>query len=717
MITFVVNLHTGIPGLALAEPFLYPLQKMESVHLLFSTADNIAARIEDAAMKVRQHLERAAYLKWQVVFMVKIAPDQRGPFQDSLSAQMTLIRSLFLESSSLNLRPTNCFVLAIDHVNEDEAIPAVQTSENYRDSWELDTTGYIRTPGRFFVSEQQLLALDSAWKQYVNVDKNTIVNLGFNRLPAETQNKVMQAIESIMMQMGDMLNPKKIDFKRFAIANGVSYLNEKILERISSSFAGRLEGIKQDPSRYNDFLPSEAMKTCLNDALGVFSEENQNTFKLLRYPLTYSHEDILQQHLVKIAVLITLLTQEEDVVRSLSRKNYTVNVEVNNDALGQVMTTYMENLHNTERRFTDRLANPLPIKLELLENNNCTCNETLDRSAPPQLLLGFLRTQGDLGKWEDWNKNLETQVVDYSIHAQRKIQNCVGQSHKQMQEPKTIEVADIDATVQDLTRQRTTLQTEVQHQFFTKSFTYDWGSFRREQEANFKPLLFSRPTKRELIYMLLITGVLLTIAFVNVELKPLDGGTQAVYYLAVLILAVMLGGLAFWLAKRDYQKQLNDILLGVYEKARSLRSTIYDDFERQKTYLASLCQLNMVRHNYDKALAARDLRNEANVMLDFHRRKLSEHKDIARNLLRIFRTQSTQTSSSGIVANLPEPDVTKPIYENDLYAPNTFMVGKASSGSDVVRIENTPATITNSIQRILNNITFDRDKIYTRTGR
>jgi hypothetical protein len=90
MITFVVNLHTGIPGLALAEPFLYPLQKMESVYLLFSTADNIAARIEDAAMKVRQHLERAAYLKWQVVFMVKIAPDQRGPFQDSLSAQMTL---------------------------------------------------------------------------------------------------------------------------------------------------------------------------------------------------------------------------------------------------------------------------------------------------------------------------------------------------------------------------------------------------------------------------------------------------------------------------------------------------------------------------------------------------------------------------------------------------------------------------------------------------
>jgi hypothetical protein len=157
--------------------------------------------------------------------------------------------------------------------------------------------------------------------------------------------------------------------------------------------------------------------------------------------------------------------------------------------------------------------------------------------------------------------------------------------------------------------------------------------------------------------------------------------------------------------------------LGVYEKARSLRGTIYDDFERQKNYLASLCQLNIVRHNYDKALAARDLRNEANVMLDFHRRKLSEHKDIARNLLRIFRTASAQTSSSGIVANLPEPDVTKPIYENDLYAPNTFMVGKASSGSDVVRIENTPATITNSLQRILNNITFDRDKIYTRTGR
>ncbi len=117
MLTFVINLHTGIPSMALAEPFLYPLQKNETLHLIFSTTDSVARRLEDAAMKVRQHLERSAYFKWQVVFLVKIAPDQAGAFQDSLSAQMSLIKQLFLQSPHLNLRPHNNFIIALDHLN------------------------------------------------------------------------------------------------------------------------------------------------------------------------------------------------------------------------------------------------------------------------------------------------------------------------------------------------------------------------------------------------------------------------------------------------------------------------------------------------------------------------------------------------------------------------------------------------------------------------
>lgn len=714
MITFVVNLHTGIPGLALAEPFLYPLQKSETVHLLYSTADNISARLEDAVLKVRRQLERAAYLKWQVVFMVKIAPDMGSPFADSVSAQMKLIRQLFIDSSHLNSRPANCFVLAIDHVNEDDAIPAVQLSENYRDSWELDTTGFVRTPKRFFVTEQQLLALDAIWKQHVNVDRNTIVNLGFERLSPDTQVKVLTAMEQIMMRVGDMFNPNNIDFERYRITPAISYLDRNALQRIASSFAGRLDAIKQDPSRYNDFLPSEALKTCFNDALGVFSEENQALFKLLRYRLSYNHEDILQQHLVKIALLLTLVANEDDLVRSLSRKNYLVNIELNKEALSQVLSSYLENLHNTERRFADRLANPLPIKIEQLSADNCGYTETLERSAPAQLKLGFLRTQGDLNKWEEWNKTLETQVVDYSIQAQRKIQSCVEQSHKLLlQKTQTTEVKDIDALVQDLARQRANLQSEVQHQFFTKNYTYNWDTYRAEQEQSLKPLLFSRPTKRIFAYMLLLAGVLLTVALVNVQLKTEDWATQLLYYGMVLLAALLLGGLAFWLAKRDYQARLNNILLAVYEKARSWRTTIYDDFERQKKYLTSLCQLNTVRHNYDKALAALDRRNEANVMLDFHRRKLSEHKDLCRSLMNVFRLQH---SSPTTTANLPEPDVTLPIYENDLYTPTAFM-HQTNIGASVVQIENTPTNMDSQIQQILQRISFERDKIYARIGR
>lgn len=61
MVTFVINLHSGIPNLALAEPFLYPLEKEGKLQLIFQAADNLPDRIAMAAVLVRRHLERLAY--------------------------------------------------------------------------------------------------------------------------------------------------------------------------------------------------------------------------------------------------------------------------------------------------------------------------------------------------------------------------------------------------------------------------------------------------------------------------------------------------------------------------------------------------------------------------------------------------------------------------------------------------------------------------------
>lgn len=716
MLTFVINLHTGIPSMALAEPFLYPLQKNETLHLIFSTTDSVARRLEDAAMKVRQHLERSAYFKWQVVFLVKIAPDQAGAFQDSLSAQMSLIKQLFLQSPHLNLRPHNNFIIALDHLNEDEAIPALQVSENYRDSWELDTTGIIRNANRYFINETQMQQLDSIWKQNATLDQNTIINLGFNRLPADIQNKVNNATQQITQLVNGYIDVSKSQFQRFSIVPNVYYIDEKSLERVQNAFNGRLESTKQDPSRYNEFLPSEALKSSIADIFGIFSEENQSLFRLIRYPLSYSHEDILQQHLVKLALVISLITEEEEIIKALSRKNYTVKADIKPEAVQQIMGLYTESLHNAERRLSDRLSNPLPVSLELLESTNCGCTETLEKSAPPKLQLGFVLTQGDLPKWDDWNATLYKQVTDYSILAQRKIQHCISQGQRQMQTLKTMEVTNIDNTVQDLANQRSSLQQAVQHQFFTKSFTYDWNTYRKEQERNFKPLLFSRPTQRTLIYLLLITSVLTTLGFVNVGLKNQDGGTLAIYYIGALVIAALLGALVFWIARNSYRKKIDDILLSVYEKARALRSTIHDDFERQKNYLTALCQLNVVRHNYDKAVAARDQRNEQNVMMDFHRRKLAEHKSIAQNLLRVFRATMPSQSSTGLLPDITPIDVTRAVADNDIYAPNTYM-NIRSQGTDVSKVENTPYPIQSNLKHLLNNLVFDRDKIYNRPNR
>ncbi|HNI44662.1 MAG TPA: hypothetical protein PK230_08195, partial [Chitinophagales bacterium] len=118
----------------------------------------------------------------------------------------------------------------------------------------------------------------------------------------------------------------------------------------------------------------------------------------------------------------------------------------------------------------------------------------------------------------------------------------------------------------------------------------------------------------------------------------------------------------------------------------------------------------------DKAVAARDQRNEQNVMMDFHRRKLAEHKSIAQNLLRVFRTTMPNQSSTGLLPDITPIDVTRAVADNDIYAPNTYM-NIRSQGTDVAKVENTPYPIQSNLKHLLNNLVFDRDKIYSRPNR
>ena len=402
MLTFVVNLHPNISTMALAEPFLYPLQKQGRLQLIFQNLSDLEQRIEGAAMEVRKRLEQSAYTQWRVIFLLSIDTYAQTPYTHSLSSQMKLIKDLFLDNEFLQQNPKEIFLIAVDQVNEDEAIPNIE-NKTYRDSWELDTKGFVRNEHEFFVSESGVKALDDIWQSKVHIGRDTIVNLGFDRLPEDIKANVNSAFADITNRVGQLLNINNIDFRRFAISRNHDYLNADTIKTIKKEFLQQLDNLKQDPTRYANFSPSLALKKSIARHVGIFSEENKYAFRLIRFPVKYTHEDILQRYLLKLAVLITMIADDEDIIKSLSKEdNYTVKIELNNQAMNRIMQNYVEQLHNMEVRFSNLLNNPLPSSVKMSDNTDCSCAETLNIRQPELLTMPFLRTNGDLPRWDGW---------------------------------------------------------------------------------------------------------------------------------------------------------------------------------------------------------------------------------------------------------------------------------------------------------------------------
>ncbi|MFK7906674.1 MAG: hypothetical protein AB8B69_16200 [Chitinophagales bacterium] len=717
MLTFVVNLHPGIPNMALAEPLLYPLRKEGKMHLIFPSTDKMEHRIEDANGQVQKYLERSPFIKWQVIFLVQIAADLNNPFRESLSGQMLLIRKLFLESELLGSKPSNSYMIAIDQINEDEAIPAINKNKNYRDAWELDTKGFIRNDRNFFIREEEIKGLDALWTSKINMDSSTIVNLGFERLPIEVKEKVGTAIEDITKRIDELLNPSTIDYRNYQITRGIRYIDEDLINGIKAEFFKRLQNTKNDPSRYNAFSPSATLRTAIAENLGIFSQDNEYTFKLIRFPFQYTHEDILQRYLIKLSILLTLIAENESVVRSLQQKNYVVKIDLDDPVVQQVVYNYMEHLHNTEQQLDNRLKNTPPVSLALYKDLDCACSETLDKPPAENLDFGFLRRNGDLPRWNNWNEMYEGQLENYVEQARGKMQICIDQTSFVNETPGKAEDVNIDEQVNALNKEQNKLQSKVEHNFLSQTYSFTWKDYQKEQEKVLKPKLFSRPNTNEIAMLLAVATLVFAIPFVffktadEVSIWNMDIGTELVYFLAVLILMGIVTFVAHTLAKNKYLKELDKIVKDVLAKAQSLRMSINDEFERQKDYLKSLCRLSTVRKNYEIARTAQIHKNNNNVMLDYHRRKLEDHKNSARKIMRIFKANE-QSLNNNYNDKLAPLDVEKPPYANDVYAINTFINPPSIDDREVGKVENIKHVIKNDIEHLMTLISFDKDRIY-----
>ena len=98
-------------------------------------------------------------------------------------------------------------------------------------------------------------------------------------------------------------------------------------------------------------------------------------------------------------------------------------------------------------------------------------------------------------------------------------------------------------------------------------------------------------------------------------------------------------------------------------------------------------------------------------MLDYHRRKLEDHKNTARKIMRIFKANE-QNLNNSYNDKLAPLDVEKPPYANDVYAINTFINPPSVDDREVGKVENVKHTVKNDIEHLVTLISFDKDRIY-----
>ena len=78
-----------------------------------------------------------------------------------------------------------------------------------------------------------------------------------------------------------------INYRDYQVTRGIRYIDENLIKGIKEEFFKRLQNTKIDPSRYNAFSPSATLRTAIAEKLGIFSEDNEYTFKLIRFPFQY----------------------------------------------------------------------------------------------------------------------------------------------------------------------------------------------------------------------------------------------------------------------------------------------------------------------------------------------------------------------------------------------------------------------------------------------
>ena len=705
MLTFVINLHSEIPNLGLGAPFLYEAEHNKELKCIFSKAPRVE-RLNHAVEEVARTLDGSDFIDWQVIFVLNVFSTAEKDYQSSISAQLELVKKLFLAKLENYVKPKNAFIVLADSFNDRADFPSFDKSENYKTCWKLDAMGDIRW--KLYTKEERamLKGIDDDWKNKIDLNKNEITNAGFDGLTPAFQTKVQQAIDAIKIKVDDILAANSINYDDFAIRkqDNINLIDEAIVNKVKEQFFTELENLKQEPLRYENFEPSETLQDNFNDYLGMFSFENQKIFTYTRMPFLAEHSDKFQQNLIQLSMLINMLCKDPHLLSNTQSKALFSNIEWDEEIIKKMYLKQFEVLSNQLRRLQGAAKQPDSIEFEQVFNHDCDYPiEAADKKFE-KIGFSYIKKNDSLNRWVDWSNHMGETIEDIKEECNDKVQKSIESNHKKTIQKERSKVDDAHDTQKSVNKELAKQQQIVDNFEITNIDQINWGETNSEQEQKIKPLLFRRPNKN-------IVAISIAIGFILFLLPLFVAKQKPTFYLIALCLAVGSAALAWFLARKKIVDELQLSVNETYDKGRDIKSEIFKNFEHQKSFLTELCKLNVSRINADSANESLSGLTLKKLLLDYHIRKIEQHQSDIKKALRIFKTNDSLLPQA-MPASLNELVLEQPVASNNMYNPVTYLSALDRLNNTEANVENRSKKLSGRYAQALSLVEFVNDKIY-----
>jgi len=706
VLTFVINLHTEIPNLGLGAPFLYEAEHNKQLKCIFSKAPRIE-RLNYAVEEVARTLDGSAFVDWQVVFVLNVFSTAENGYLSSISAQLELIKKLFLNKLENYVNPKNAFIVLADSFNDRIDFPSFDKSANYKTCWKLDAMGDIRW--KLYTKEERamLKSIDEQWKNKIDLNKNEITNAGFDGLSPTFQIKVQQAIDDIKVNIDTVLAADSINYNDFAIkqSQNINLIDETIVNKIKNQFYTELENVKQEPLRYGNFVPSESLQDNFNDYLGMFSFENQKTFTYTRLPFKADHADQFQQNLIRLSLLINMLCKDPHLLSNTQSKALFSTIEWDDEIIKKMYLKQFEVLSNQLKRLQGAAKQPDSIEFEQVFNHDCDYPiEAADKKFE-KINFSYIKKNESLNRWIDWSKQMGETIDNVKEECNDKVQKSIESNHKKTIRKERSKVEDAHDTQKSINKELAKQQQLVDTFEISNIDQINWDETHAEQEQKIKPLLFRRPNKNVVAISIAIGFILFLLPIFVTKQKP-------TFYLIALFLAVGSAALAWFLARKKIVSELQLSVNETFDKGRDIKSEIFKNFEQQKSFLSELCKLNISRINADSANQSLSVLTLKKLLLDYHIRKIEQHKGDIQKALRIFKTNDSLLPQA-MPASLNELVLEQTVASNNMYNPVTYLSALDRLNNIEANVENRKKKMSGRYAQALSLVEFVNDKIYT----